>query len=104
MNDNLSEEEEEALNAIYTYAFELKDQGLSNAKTRELLIEKGIDKEAAALIVKKVTEVRVANGATSNGAIVEPESDINYGPFLWIGGLLLFNLCSYLFDWPFWMY
>jgi hypothetical protein len=93
---SLNEKEEQAVQAVYDRAFQLKNQGKSSTQIKDALVSEGLDNESAKIVVNNM-----------NQAITEQKRNESSGVggwVIWIGLLLLINLLSWIFDWPFWIY
>ena len=89
--------EEEAVKKIFEYAVALKQSGKSDSEVEQTLVEKGIDKEGASVIVKAASK--------SGYQYREQDNDSGgMGWLIWIVILIVVNICSAIFDWPFWIY
>lgn len=87
--------QKEAVEAVYKYAAQLMQNGLSSAEVESKLVEQGLDKESAGAVVKNLNDYLAGKNDGDGGAM---------GWLVWIGILIGINLLSYIFDWPFWIY
>ena len=92
MSDN---KEEELVSQVYGFALELRKSGKNNDEIRAELIEKGLEKDVANTIVSNLDNLETIQKDDDSGA---------YGWLIWIGILIVVNVLSAMFDWPFWIY
>ncbi len=85
--------QEEAVEAIYKYAAQLMQSGLSPSEVKAKLVEKGLDNESADTVVDNL-------GKHSS----DEKGGGGMGWLAFIGILIAINFLSYIFDWPFWIY
>ena len=71
--------------------------GRSQKQVAKQLVDSGWDQDNADEFVAAVNTQMSEAGAKSGGGGGKSW-------LIWIGALLLINLLSYLFDWPFWIY
>ena len=89
--------EEDLVRKVFEYAVALKQSGKTDVEIEENLMQQGLDKEGASAIVK----------ATKNADLQYTEKDSGSGGMgwlIWILVLIVVNVCSAIFDWPFWIY
>ena len=77
-------------------------QGLSNGESPDKMIQQLVDSgweksQAEDLVYSVNMQLAEAQSQQSGGGE-------GMGWLLWIGGILLINLLSYLFNWGFWIY
>ncbi|MGB1102998.1 MAG: hypothetical protein ACPG21_05160 [Crocinitomicaceae bacterium] len=87
---------------LYLRIMHLKQEGKSNWEIEQELLMKGLDQEEAQTMISK-TEKALAR---QEAAPAQAEGGGNgvAGWLIWIGVLILVNILSYAFDWPFWIY
>jgi hypothetical protein len=73
--------QEEVVEAIYAFAAEKMRDGESSAKIRESLVEKGLDQDAAAAVVRNLRQLR-SKAIASAG-----KKNMIYGALWCLGGL-----------------
>jgi len=93
MSDN---NDKELIDQIYAYAIELKNSGKSDSQIQEALVEKGLDEESSKTVVDNLSNAEAQNA--------EGESSGFPSWLIWIALLILVNILSAIFDWPFWIY
>ena len=72
-------------------------KGESPEAISQQLVDSGWDPDEATAFVGSIQQ-QLAQMQSNQG------SDEGMGWLLWIGGILLINLLSYLFNWGFWIY
>lgn len=87
--------QEEVAEAIFKYAAELMGSGMPPAEVKAKLVEQGLGKETADIVVDNLTKHMEEQKSGGSGAM---------GWLGLIGFLILINVLSYIFDWPFWIY
>jgi len=98
-----SAENEKQTQALLVYAAELKQAGSSNLHIRKSLEAKGLNKDEALQILDYVNGMHEAANQVSTSSDDDEGSGVGRIA-IYIGILLLVNLLSYIFDWPFWIY
>ncbi len=81
---------------------ESADNGESAARVRMRLVQRGMDANAADAIIHRVYSNTDAPLSERHRQAASAAVDNRW--MFWIGGLVLINLLSWLFDWPFWIY
>jgi hypothetical protein len=74
---------EQAIRAVYNYAAELMKDGLSGPQIESHLIEKGLDQQAAAIVVRNLAELR------TNAYKEAGKKNMLYGALWCIGGTVV---------------
>ncbi|BDD11550.1 hypothetical protein FUAX_39820 (plasmid) [Fulvitalea axinellae] len=96
MEDNTKEEE--LLKQLYVYVAEQRRAGKLNYEIKNDLKEKGIPEEVIDAVIKSVaSHVEVGDTSSSEGGGI-PKF------LIWILILVILNVMSAAFDWPFWVY
>ncbi|MCP4522530.1 MAG: hypothetical protein GY827_12690 [Cytophagales bacterium] len=99
------EQQQEVVKQIYQEAAELKQQGKTDDEIVATLKEKGLDAEMAASVVQNLNAMIEERKAANNPYVEDDDDgDSAWGWLIWIGILVVVNLLSYIFDWPFWIY
>ena len=83
-------------------AQESAENGESPAHVRIGLIQNGVDGDAADAIVDRVFADRDTPLSERHREVAA--ASVSNSWMFWIGGLILINVCSWIFDWPFWLY
>lgn len=89
---------QEEVDKMYEYAFDMKGDGKSDSHIQTALIEYGLDEEGSRNVVDNM------NNMIYQQQQEEEDSSGAYGWLIWIGVLILINGLSYAFDWPFYIY
>ena len=88
---------EDVAKKVLEYTVALRQSGKTDSEIEQILTEQGIDKEGARTIVNATKNTSYQYG--------EQESDSGgMGWLIWILILVGVNVCSAIFDWPFWIY
>jgi len=103
--------------ATLTWVQDQRADGHTRAALREQLEEHGYSTEEARSLVETALgtpdEIVARRGASRRARTRAMDGDSGYqgsgdggaaGWMIWVGILLLINLLSFLFDWPFWIY
>ena len=100
-DEQLSPEDQEELNQLAGLVAKSLAEGKSQEDVAQQLVDHGWNKEEADQFVGSValSLVQAQNEASHAG-----DDGGGMGWVIWIAALLLINLLSYLFDWPFFIY
>lgn len=91
------QKQKEALDLIYKYVGEEIQKGTPPQSIKDKLIGEGVDRQTADTIVDDFVQY-------AKEAEAEQSESGGMGWLMWIGIILVINLLSYIFDWPFWLY
>ena len=89
----------EEINELANLISDALDRGESREKVLGDLVNNGWESEAAENLVRSIEHAKYSKGSnagTGDGG--------GMGWLIWIGALVVINLCSYLFNWGFWLY
>jgi hypothetical protein len=75
--------QEEVVQAIYAFAAEKMTNGEADGKIRESLVEKGLDQDAAAAVVRNLKQMR------SKASAAAGQQNMIYGALWCVGGLIV---------------
>ena len=75
--------EEEVVQAIYAFAAEQMENGMSNSQIETMLVDKGLDEETAATVVGNLDQMR-SEAASSAG-----KKNMLFGALWCIGGIVV---------------
>lgn len=87
---------------LYAYAMRLKKIGSSDLSIRNSLMEKGLSKDDALIILDNVNEGFF--GQVQEGGGVESGGGEFPRWLIYVLALVGINVLSFLFDWGFWIY
>ena len=100
--------ERELLTKNYNYAKELKLQGKTDSEIKEAVMAEGLSEEKAIGLLNTLSKVSANSmAAKSTDKLVEDDGDSEGRSNSWIfyvAALVVVNLLSWVFDWPFWIY
>ena len=98
---------EEIIKKIFDHAVALKKAGKSDSQIKEDLLQKGIDENSSNEVIEKIKTIDLFNyqGGEGLGEISEEkESSGISGVLILVVILIVVNIMSASFDWPFWIY
>ena len=100
--------ERELLTKNYNYAKELKLQGKTDSEIKEAVKAEGLSEEKAIGLLNTLSKVSANSmSAKPTDNLVEDEGASEGRSHSWIFyvvALVVINLLSWVFDWPFWIY
>ena len=88
---------------LYLRIMHLRNEGKSDWEIEQELLMKGLDQEEAQTMIAK-TDKALARQASGEERASSGGGGGAAGWLIWIGVLILVNVLSYAFDWPFWIY
>jgi len=88
---------------LYLRIMHLKQEGKSDWEIEQELLMKGLDQDEAQTMIAK-TDRAMARQASGEERQSSSGLGAAGGWLIWIGVLILINVLSYAFDWPFWIY
>ena len=99
--------DKELLTNNYNLAKELKLAGKSDDEIKQAVIEGGLDEEKAIGLLRTLSNVSANSLSKNPDRVVEDDGSNDSGSSSWIFyvvALVVVNLLSWVFDWPFWIY
>lgn len=99
----LTPEQQAELNQFATVVAQSLARGESQQEVTDQLVSDGWDQEGAAAFVHSVAQ-QVADGQSGPAPAASGGGGGGSSWLVWIGILVLVNLLSYVFNWPFWIY
>lgn len=97
-NNNLELSKEQ----ILLFAMYQIDAGKSDYEVEQALLMKNLNQEEAQIVIKQAH--LAIRRSQQEGAQHGDEGSGVSGWLVWIGILILINILSAIFDWPFWIY
>ena len=91
---------QEEINELANLISEALDRGEPRDKLLNDLVNNGWEKESAEGLMGAIEHAKYAQPTHAAGG----GDGGGMGWLIWIGALVVINLCSYLFNWGFWLY